>query len=353
MAAKTKRTTAKPGLHLFLRKLDFKKAPAPDATLVRRQIKRDKKIAADIERLERDLSEIDAAAWRAKIEGTGLTIGTLKEAKKRGSELSSSRQALIQSFAYGGPYDVAIPGQVVVGGLCRDVIIQECQERVCVDQPVPLDVDLGWATPGTDGALRWPRQFDRFELRDSVRGGDSWNWTYHRITHTHDGEVNFRVGAELVEDATVRSAGVRFVPLPGGTYGGQYYPGYNGAWADGRNFAVLPTNWGRAQQWSSFQVSSLRPGATWDPHVPWSQVRVLYKDTGEIGSRVSSSGPYSPPEREAQIGEAFRAGTQFLIDVSLSYHLIGSGLDGSASVDYLLEVQPYLNFEACSWQWPS
>jgi hypothetical protein len=218
---------------------------------------------------------------------------------------------------------------------------------------VPLDVDLGWATQGTDGALSWPRQYDRFQLIDEVRGGDSWNLTYHRITHTHDGEVNFRVGTELVEEARVRSAGVRFVPLPPGSYGGQQYIAGNGAWADGRNFAVLPTNWGQVQQWSSFQVSSLRPGGNWVAHVPWDQVTVLYKDSGEIGSIIYSAPPHSPPERAAAIAEDFPAGTQFLIDISLSYHLKGVGLDGSAWAQYLLEVQPYLNFEACSWQWPS
>jgi hypothetical protein len=352
----------KPTLDLFLRSLDQKHLPERDALIFRRDIKAEKEITAEMDRREHDIEVADAPLFQARLKAAGLSIETVKEAKQKAAELSAAApEKTREYYAIGSkgytfvPKDVVFADSLGMGGepgLCRDVTVQECQHRVCVDQPVPLTVDDGWPTAGTDGSLNWIQQHNQFQFSDGVRGGDSWNFTYHRIKHTHDGEINFRSGTELLEPSRVRSVGVRFLPLPSGYYGGRYYSNYNGGHAQGKTFAALPDNWGQCQQWISFQVSSRTPGGVWTAHVGWSVVKVRYKDTGTLTSRVAESAPFVPPDRRVDLNQSFPAHTQFLIELALSYVIVGNGLDGSALVDYALEVQPYMNLEACSWQWP-
>jgi len=166
----------------------------------------------------------------------------------------------------------------------------------------------------------------------------------------HEGAINIRSSVELLEQAKVRQIGMKFKTLMG-VPGHQDWPSYNGVFADGDNKSVVPDSWGRGKMWISFQASIKRPGGSWVRQIPDLNVKYLYKDTGRHYSLTTQAFTY-PPDRYINLNESYPAGTQFLIDVVLSYWIKACGWDSSASVDYNLQAIPFMNLESCSWEYP-
>src|SRR5207247_2087412 len=148
------------------------------------------------------------ALTRMRLMSTGVSFDELKAAWEARRAVAEKRRSVMDKATRIFRLPIAVGG-LIEAPLCRDVITRECQERVCVDQPAPITLDLGWED--VDGNFNWLRQYDRFGLSDSVYGDDYWNLSgHHRTGQTHDGQVGFRAGATLAADAHVRAVGVRF-----------------------------------------------------------------------------------------------------------------------------------------------
>lgn len=235
-----------------------------------------------------------------------------------------------------------LPRSVVYPSLCRDVIVRECQKRVCVDQPLPVSVDVG--NYDVDGTFAWNRQYDRFTLTDSVYGSDYWNLSgHHRTSNTHYGVVSWRAGATLQVDGNITTAGVRFTSLGGA----------NGAYVAGDDGPLAGSDCGYAWLNSALQVLSKRPGGGWIAHVPANQVSVQYQSRSNCSSRPGAGPAVLPPEHQVGLDDNYPQGTEFVWEIQLTYSIKGWGYNGFGSVSYSLEVQPYLNLQACTWVWPS
>lgn len=337
-------------LDLFLKKVKPEDLPERGATLPRRDIVAHKKLEAEIEKLEYEREKTEVPIYKAWIESLGLSFDEMREITE---EKKRIRKQFQESFkkAYTDYmfYETAVVDPVVEALLlnrCKEVTIRVCKQKVCVDQPVPLSVDRVWEDPGSDGTLDMVSDYDRFEYHDAAYGYSTWNLFYHRHSRTHEGGINIRSSAELVEPAKVRQIGMVFEPL----LDGKGWPLPNGVFASGDDAWLLPTSWGRGKMWISFQVSRKTPGGTnWISLLPDN--RINYKDTGKITSRIMQSHAYPPP-RVMTLNEDYPAGTQFLIETNLSYWIKGLGDEGNAWADYALEARPIMNLEACSWKYP-
>ena len=234
---------------------------------------------------------------------------------------------------------------------CKDIVVHVCQQRVCVDQNVPIDVEDIWAASGTDGSLSRPAT-NRFSLQDEVHGSSTWNWTYHRHSQTHDGQIGIWCGTELVEPATVHGIGIVFEHLlqPNG------WPQSNGGCGHGDTFLTVPDSWGRAKMYSKFSVRYRMPGGGWV--LGYDGAQSNYLDTGEINSNVSCwvdniLGAAGGNDILLPLSGTFPAGTEFLVEGYLSYWIKALGEAGDAYAYYNMRVRPYIKIESCSYQYPS
>lgn len=340
----------KPALDLFLRKVKKDDLPERGSTILRRDPAAHKNLEAEMDKLEHELEEIQAPIFKAEIERMGLSIDELKEIAKKEKEIHNKfRKSFgeeLERYIYGaGPFSENLGVRLVYHHECKDVTFEVCDQRVCVDQPVPLPVADIWKESGSGGAFT--RNGANFNYSDTVLGWSEWNFFYHRRTRTDEGGINIRLSTELVQPATVRQIGITFPPLL--DYRG--WPLANGIFAIGANKAGRPDSFGSGKMWISFQVSIKKPlDVDFVRQIP-DPVEYLYYDRGRYYSRVAQTNTY-PPSRSWDLNRNYAAGTQFLIEANLSYWITASGWDASASARYNLEVRPYMNLEACSWEYP-
>ncbi|UCF06133.1 MAG: hypothetical protein JSV33_03650 [bacterium] len=343
----------KTALDLFLKKIEPKELPKKGTTLLRRDKEAHKKFVTKMDEIEYELEKAEAPVYKAWLESIGLTNDEMKDIFKRKEKLIKDKRESFE-FAYKEysfyetPQKYPFEDYLDKLRLCKDVTVRVCQRMVCVDQPVPLTVDDVWVDSGSPGNFTVVRNYDRFKYDDHVYGYSTWNWTYHRHNVTHEGGINIRSSVELVEPAKVRQIGIIFEPLYG-CFAQPDWPCANGVFGSGNDPFGLPPSWGRGKMWISFQVSIKVPGETWIRLLPDN--RVLYKDTGKIESRIAQAHTYPPP-RVLTLHENYPAGTQFLIETNLSYWIRGRGAEGNAYADYALEAKPFMNLEACSWEYP-
>jgi len=334
----------KAGLDLFLRKATYKGLPN-DRSLLERDRAQEKETQKAIDAWQKEMESAGGALNLARLLASGQSLEELKASWNRRREASDAFHRSMEKVPQIIPVPLMIWPDLVAREIpeCRDVIVRECQQRICVDQPVPITIDLGWFNG--DGRFAWARQHDRFTLNDGVYGSDYWNLSgHHRTGTTHDGEVNFRAGATLVEEALVRQIGVRFI---------QYGNGGNGAYVTGEDGPLPGQDWGKADMFVSFQVLSRTPTGPWTAHLPFSSVETQYVDEENRWSRPPSGPAVYPPTRSVDIYQRFPAGTEFVLEIQLRYWIRGWGYNGYGGVSYSLQVSPYMNLESCSWQWPT
>lgn len=339
------------GLDLFLAKV--KKEDLPERTpIFPRKGAAYKKIKTEIDKLEYELEEIQAPIYQGMLKSFALSSDAMKDIHQKAEEAHTNfRKSFGKEYkeymASAGPA-IAVQGYEaeLLAQLCKDVTIQVCKRKVCVDQPVPLSVDDTWVDAHSDGTLTLIRDYDRFKYEDEVFGYSDWNINYHRKSRVHEGAINIMSSTELVEPAKVRQIGVVFQPLL--DYRG--WPKANGVFAEGgyRPNVFCPRSRGRGFMWITFRVRSKIPGGSWVTRTNYTE---LYKERPWLASRISQLHAYPPP-RSLVINDNYPAGTQFLIEISLSYEIEGNGVEGCAWADYNLEVKPYMNLEACTWEFP-
>jgi len=352
--SKSKARKKKLGLDLFLKKVKEADLPEWDGQIFRRYKASKKKLRKAMDKLEYELEETQAPFYKAMLESIGLSSKEMKEIIKKGKEIhikfrkSIGKEFKEYMYSPAGAYGVLHLPPQLEKPLCKDVTIHVCQRKVCVDQPVPVSVDRVWAEIGSDGTLTWPESGSSscFSYEDDVCGYSDWNWSYHRYSRVHDGVIVIRSSAELVQPAKVRQIGVFFEPLL--DYRG--WPKPNGVFPTGgyRPNPFTPRSRGRGEMGITFRVDSKIPGGPW---VRRTDQYETYRTTGWINSRIFIEHAYPPP-RSVNLNENFPAGTQFLIEAILSYEIEGNGEGGCTGADYNLEVKPYMNLEACSWEFP-
>lgn len=344
----------KPGIELFLKRIPTGSLPKRGSTLPTLDFIGSKKFQGILDHLQHELEETEVMIYKARLERLGLSLMDMKKLTARRKAVQKkflkSINEQFKSFAVQRAdqrFDGVITDNSPFALFCKEFTVNVCQRKVCVDQPVPLNVDDIWVEPNTQGSFNM-LTLSTFSHEDEANGYSDWNWTYHRYSRTHEGGINVRSGVELVEQSKIRQIGISFQPL----IDHRGWPRENGVFAIGDDPAALPPSWGQGKMWISFQVSIKVPDGPWVRQIPDASVMVLYKDTGRIENRITQSYAY-PPTRTLDLNTVYPAGTQILVEVQLSYWINGNGDGGNAWADYNLEVLPYMNLEACTWEYPA
>jgi hypothetical protein len=319
---------------MFAKPVPQRRLPKRDADEFRKWRALTEKRSAAEERRQHAVELQDGAYLRAHLQALGVDPKEFLKTKAK-----RDRPA--------GPIAQMFPQTFQVATQCTDITVMVCQQRVCVDQPLGMNIDFIGALPGSQGTFTRPAT-NKFTTSDFVRGWDSWNWTYHRHHRTHSGGIQIVASAQLLEDAVVNGIGIEFRPEQSAGIG-------NGGWAEGDTYAALPDNTGRVQM--SYRVETMnRPASgNW---TPWhSTGNVMYLDHGPVNSNVAGIFTVLGVQGTKDVrfdtaGTLFRAGSEFILEANLWYWIDGNGLDGAASASYELRIHPYLLIESCTDQWP-
>ncbi len=340
-------------LELFVKKVNKEELPEGEDRTFLEERERYRKIRKEMDKLEYELEEIEAPMYQAMLKSYGLTSDVMKDILKKKEEAHKKfREGMGKDYerymySWGKPYVMLPPELDILHERCKEITVTVCKERVCIDEPISLAVHDIYADNDSDGAFTSISITDgQFGYEDDVYGYSEWNLTYHRYSRVHEGTIRIKSSAELVEPAKVRKVGVDFEPL----LDWRDWPKSNGVFAVGgyRPFLGCPRSRGKGYMWITLRVYRKLPGESW---VKLTDYTELYKQTGWIASRISQAHAY-PPARSLDLYEDYPAGTQFSIEVDLSYEIKGNGVEGCASADYNLEVKPYMNLEACTMEYP-
>lgn len=344
----------KPGIELFLKRIPTGSLPKKGSTLPSVDFGANKKLQDALDKHQHELEDTEVMIHKARLERLGLSITDMKKQIERRRVVHKNFlkrfKEQLKNYAFqqaDQQFDGVITPLPPIAVFCKDFTVHVCQRKVCVDQPVPLTVDDIWTEPNTQGTFN-RLSTSKFSHGDEVNGYSDWNWTYHRYSRTHEGGINIRSSVELVEQSKIRQIGISFQPLI--DYRG--WPQVNGVFANGDDPFGLPPSWGHGKMWISFQVSTKVPNGPWVRQIPDASVMILYKNTGRIESNITQSHTY-PPTRTLDLNTVYPTGTQILLESRLSYWIKGNGDGGNAWADYNLEILPYMNLEACSWEYPS
>lgn len=341
-----------PSLDLFLKKRNENELPRRGISLPQIDYKKIRKAAEKRDALQRKRDEIQYPLYKSWFEAIGITKDQWDMIGKQEDSLNGNhRENIINNATF--PIDSSMPQM----SLCRKVIIWECQQKVCVDHPVPFDVDEYWLEGGGNLSEESGPNFNgnHCAYYAQVDGSSYRDWgMYHRNIKESTGSICLRASTVLVEAAKVREVGLKFDgPLQGAT-GGMA----NGLYLDGQVFTFLPNSYGDGRQSITFQVSIEIPGGELIRHVPSSESTLIFNDPPRVEQNYADpyleggSYPALPSSRVLNLNQVFPAGTFFLVEARISHWILACGKEAFASVWHNFDAQPYINMESCSWEWP-
>lgn len=326
-----------PDINLFISKIKHVPLEEPYSSLFKRDRKLQKKIYEEEKHNRIVISEAKLLITSALLKTMNLTDEDINKIKAKKKRITNT---LLNSF---GPLPKKIKINTnYINPLCREVTYYECQHKVCVDNPVPLDIHH--AEYDSDGEFIWYRNYDQFGLYDYVKGREV---RFGKdITNRKDGEIWFNSAFKLNTQGKVRRIGILCAPITSGTgsavYNTYYYAQGDYEWPD--------DDWGQVELWCSFIVRSKVPNGNWVSHVPYSDSENKYCDI-TIYNGTCGPAPNIPPHRFVNLNQIFPTNTEFMIDYSLRYRVSGCGDEGGGYVRYYLQVNPYINLESCTWEW--
>lgn len=313
--------------------------------------------AAELER-RGPLDEAERDRFEAGLRASGADPDQLKQLFKNRPatprELKKHRERM---FAEHYRIGAAAPLQVDQAAAqrsapeCREITIRVCRtRRVCVDQRLNVPVSSIYLEPGSDAEFQ-TRGSDGFTARDFVCGYSYWDWEYRRVSVTREGQITILAALELRQETSVKSFGVELRHL----FDASGSPVDNAAWAvGGQPHWPLVGSTGLVALAYRLEAQYLRPGGQLDvrpgPAVP-------YLVHGPVGSNVAAMPnllipPHDFADLSATASDLLPMGTTVIIKASLSYGIVGTGDNGMAAVAYGMRAQPYLNMEACTYEYP-
>jgi len=325
-------------LELFVNQINKEDLPDPDRDneAFLEVVEIYKEFAKRHKKYREEIGKIEAAQEKMVEEKTELNLKEL-------ATTSKEKARAIQVFSDGPEQVLEQPDYVpsIYDPFCEEITIKVCKEQaLCVDTPMPVPlIDItGYLNAGSLSS-----ENSIFRFADSVSTQSGYE--------QHHGEITIRAGVALVEQASVSRMGMKFRSLIDQNgdpeWNGGCLTGYAGS-------GVLVMAWKN-------ELSIMKPGQPWkqafpiDEHIYMLQGREISNVrcwiTNVLGESDENNLYYDFPA-----SPSYPQGTQFLNEISLEYYIIAfgdkGGAEGSASVWYNLEVNPYMNIEACSWIYP-
>lgn len=363
-------------LELFVKKA--KKEDLPELS-IRTDITDLKKKYEELAKYEKDLEELRAPLYKKEAEKIGIDTEEMMEIEKKEDEIFKQMKSIIGEptdleAATLGPQQLSPPSAYVQAldlfdpyALCEEITVRICKEKVCVDQPVPLYLDD--ISPAAGSGCSFQKYGDsNFEAGDGVSGYSyTSDLNYHRGTRTSTGTINILASGQIVESAKVKTTGITFkyFPDPDGNYDLFHM---NQSSAYGWTRIVYPHSWGRAKKYWDLKITSIIPSGAAVREFE-SAEDILVEDTGKCewggehgclygGCWIHNTimGVMDPPNRQVTVAipiyKNFPAGAIFLVESPFSYKVKARGEKATAGVHYGLEILPFINIEACSYEYP-
>ncbi|TET73262.1 MAG: hypothetical protein E3J56_04320 [Candidatus Aminicenantes bacterium] len=366
-------------LDLFVKKV--KKEDLPELS-IRTDISDLKKEYEKFDKYEKKLEEIRAPLYRKKAEKIRIDIEEMKEQQKKEEEIFKQMKNLsgellqmegktlsprqlnseIERIREHDPVMIDDPW-----GLCEEITVKICKEKVCVDQPIPLHVDS--ITKASGSGCSFQKYGDnKFVANDGVSGYSYYSGlNYHRGTRTSVGAINILASGALVERAKVNSVGITYKRIPDPN-GQRNINLMNQASSCGEYKVIHVDSWGRAKKHWDLKITSIIPGGPAATEFD-SADDIITIDTGKCyqggnhgciyltcGQNNTILGVENPPNGQVtityQLLKDFPAGTIFLVESSFGYWIRAKGEHSNAYVHFGLEILPFVNIEACSYEYP-
>jgi hypothetical protein len=375
-----KKGESKNFLGLFVKKA--KKEDLPKLS-IRTDITDLKKKYEELAKYETKLEELRAPIYRKEADKIGLTPKEIIKFREKEAEIFKQMKGIlgeaVELETAIGPQQRIPPSEYLQEfdpndpfRSCEEITVRICKERVCVDQPVPLNIDEDGISPaiGSGGSFQKYGN-NKFKAFDGVSGysyhSGLGGLVYHRGTRESTGVIDIIASGQLVESAKVRTVGItyKYFPDPDGGYDVYHM---NQSIACGETYITVPNSWGRAKKYWDLKITSIIPGGAVVREYESSD-DILVEDTGKCewggehgclygGCWIQNTllGVQNPPDGQVTIVipiyKNFPPGTIFLVESSLTYHVKACGENASAAVCYGLEILPFINIEACSLEYP-
>lgn len=166
----------KANIDLFFKDVDKNNLPKPNGRLLRQDFAHNKKIEKEISLTEKEVEKLETPLLKAKLESMRLSLEEFKEINikthEKKEKLIKKIGNIYKDFSAQKATDnvLGIEKDLQFFNFCKEVKVNVCKNRVCIDQPVPLTIDETWLEPGSDGELNLVREFDKFNLGDNVYG---------------------------------------------------------------------------------------------------------------------------------------------------------------------------------------
>jgi hypothetical protein len=362
-------------IELFVKKAT--KKDLPDLSK-RTDISDLKKKYEKLAKYEEEIEELRAPLYQKRAEMIGLDAKEMMNIQKKEEQVLKQMKGVLGQpldiqTALLGPRQFSPPNEYQVTdphdpfGLCEEIKVRICKERVCVDQPLPLHVDE--ISQATDSGCAFQKHGDtKFEASDGVSGSYHYSHLcYHRDWKESIGAINILASGELVQPAKVRTIGITYKSFPDPA-GVQNITNMNQTSACGWSRIAYPNSWGRARKNWDLKIMSRIPGGAAAIEFE-SAADIQVEDTGQCewggehgclygGCWIKNTilGVENPPNGQVTIAipvdKNFPAGTIFIIESSLGYWIKAGGDKASAYIQYGLEILPFISIEACSYEYP-
>lgn len=340
-------------IDIFLEKRNKNKIPRRGVSLPSIDYKAIQQKAKMSDEFQRKQDEIQCSLLESQLKAIGVTESQWENVFKQQNTLRKKYQKEF-SATVSTPTTSALPHKI----LCRYVTVLECQQKVCVDQPLPFDIDDYWIEGGGNTNEHSGPIFNgnRADYYASVEGSSYHSGlNYHRRTKESNGAICLRASTVLLEQAKVHQVGISFNGETQSSTGGMV----NGLFLDGQTYTWVPDSYGDGRQSITFQVSIETPNGSLTRYIPDSEATLIYNDppraVQNYASPYMTGGDYRalPPSRFLNLNQSFPAGTFILLEARISHWIKACGQESSASVWHSFVAQPYINLESCSWVWPS
>lgn len=346
-----KKASKKPSLNLLLKRRRKGEMPKRGISLPSIDYRAIKEAANRRDKLQKMQDEIHYPLFKSRRE----TIGITKDQWERIGEQEDALYKKYQEEILAQNHPLAASG-LPQKALCRKVTVWECQQKVCIDHPVPIDVDEFWSEGDRNAHPVASFNGNHVTYRAGVSGSSYRSWgMYHRRTKESAGAIALRASTLLAETAKVRQVGIAF----DGSLLNSKSGIVNGLFLDGQCPFLLPSSFGDGRQTITWQVSVETPSGTLTRQIPDSETSKVYNDPPrayqDYANPYLTGGTYSalPPSRVLDLNQTYPAGTFFLIEARVSHWLQACGKGSFSMVFHGFDAQPYINLESCSWQWPS
>jgi len=344
---------------IFLKEIGEKDLPEINSEELEIEKKSMLETEKKIEQFEHDIAIQNSKYQNALLENLGFSSKTylehLTERSKATKKFVSKNEKDLNEYLNSNSITMQTGGLETLLGAnsdCKTFEVRVCPEKVCVANPISIPVTNILKGSGFDGSFTKTSE-NSFRANDAANGSSSWNLTYHRHSTTHSGTIIINSGTEINEQSKVLGMGMRFKQLPNLI---------NGGCASGDIHMFTPNSWGHVKMfYKPILKFKLPQGLSW---IEWFNVtKIKYHDIwNEQGIYVPGGcgehwhhnvlGSYGSHNLIVNRYDIFPAGTQFNIQVQLSYWIKGNGEGGGAGAFYALEVDPYIDIESCSMELP-